>query len=198
MPRVLPPSPMPAEVARLNDAHRQKFGTTFAPVEVLGHVPAFVRPYVGMWPLTGGAGHLPEQVRLLALLLVARRNDCAWCIDFVGAEAAHVVTAGRLAALGDHAASPLFDPAERAALAFADEARAGHVSDATFAELSRHYDTPAIVELAAAVAAETFHNVFNRSLGLSAQGFAGASADHADQADQADRAGASDAHAGAA
>jgi len=173
MPRIPLPSPMPAEVVRLNESHRRNFGTTFLPVEILAHVPSYVRPYVGMWPLTGGAGHLPEQLRLLVLLLVARRNDCAWCIDYVGAEAARDAAPARVAALLDYPSSPLFDAAERAALTFADEATAGHghVSDETFDELRRHYDSPAVVELAVSVAAENFHNVLNRSLGIEAQGF---------------------------
>jgi alkylhydroperoxidase family enzyme len=74
----------------------------------------------------------------------------------------------------DHAAtSPLFDEAERAALAYAEAMTitGQRVSDALFARLRAHFSEVQVVELTAAVALENFRSKFNVALGIEAQGF---------------------------
>jgi alkylhydroperoxidase family enzyme len=68
--------------------------------------------------------------------------------------------------------SPLFTPAERAALAFAEAVTATPtaVTDEVFAPLGAHFTVPQIVELAVTIATEHFRAKFNTALGIPAQG----------------------------
>ena len=62
-------------------------------------------------------------------------------------------------ALADWHSATFLSPSERAALAFADEMTCGSgVTDATFAELRRHFDERSIVELAVLVGSYNMHN----------------------------------------
>jgi alkylhydroperoxidase family enzyme len=76
------------------------------------------------------------------------------------------ISAEKLAAVTDFAASPLFSPAEKAALAVA--AAAGKapnaVTDAMFAELRRHWSEKEVVEIVAAIAATGFVNRWNATM----------------------------------
>jgi alkylhydroperoxidase family enzyme len=74
----------------------------------------------------------------------------------------------------EHAAtSPLFDDAERAALAYAEAMTitGQPVTDELFARVRAHFSEPQVVELTAAVALENFRSKFNVALGVEAQGF---------------------------
>ena len=77
----------------------------------------------------------------------------------------------KLLALADYATSPLYDEAERVALAYADAMTLTDraVDDDLFARLRRHYDD-AIVELTALIAWENASSKFNRALRVPSQG----------------------------
>lgn len=77
----------------------------------------------------------------------------------------------KLAALADHATSPLFDERERTALAYADAVtRTGEdVGDELFERLRRHFDEDQIVELTAVIAWENASSKFNHALGVPSQ-----------------------------
>jgi alkylhydroperoxidase family enzyme len=83
------------------------------------------------------------------------------------------VTEERIRAVDQAATSPLFDEAERAALAYAEAmtVTGGRVDDALFARVRAHFSEAQIVELTAAVALENFRSKFNTALGVEAQGF---------------------------
>jgi alkylhydroperoxidase family enzyme len=76
------------------------------------------------------------------------------------------VAAEKLAALSDFARSPLFTPAEKAAIAIA--AAAGQapnaVTDAMFQELRKHWSETEVVEIVAAIAATGFVNRWNATM----------------------------------
>ena len=78
----------------------------------------------------------------------------------------------KILALPDYATSPLYDEAERAALAYADAMTitGRDADDALFARLRHHYDDDAIVELTAIVAWENASSKFNRALRVPSQG----------------------------
>lgn len=79
----------------------------------------------------------------------------------------------KIEALADYSTSPLYGPAERAALELADGAsQLPHdVSDELFERLRSYYSEPQIVELAYIVALENFRSRFNRTFRIEAQGF---------------------------
>ena len=73
--------------------------------------------------------------------------------------------------LASYATSPLYDEAERAALAYADAmtVTGRDVSDELFARLRRFYTDDEIVELTAIVAWENSSSKFNRALRVPSQ-----------------------------
>ncbi len=75
-------------------------------------------------------------------------------------------------ALADHATSPLFDEAERLALAYADAMTLTDqdVDDALFERLQAVFDDDALVELTATIAWENASSKFNRALRVPSQG----------------------------
>ncbi len=153
---------------------RRKFGQEMLQTGVIAHNPHFLLPLATMTAFSAGKAKLAPEVRSLAMHLVAEINGCGWCIDFGARVALDLgISAARVAAVGDYATSPLFDDAERAALACAEEMtrQGGHVRDATFEELRRHFADTEIVELVVAVAAENFYNRVNGALEIESQGF---------------------------
>ena len=172
MSRLDPPRRPPLWVRALLAIARWQYGHDMRPLQLAAHAPSLLIPFL----LTNRFGHgrvtLPSDVRLLAMLLVAERNGCEWCVDF-----GRSLTTGALRDKGVHVLDyehrPGFSAAERAALRYADEAT--HmpvaVSDATFATLREHFDEKQIVELTFAVAIENFYNRVNAPLGIEAEGF---------------------------
>ena len=176
MPRIHPVEgrQTPLLLRLLNWGTRRSLGHEVLPFKIIAHNPGFLWPYLLMSRFVQGKTELDPALRALAMHLVARINGCAWCIDFGAAQALrHGVTREKLAAVEDYATSPLFSPAERAALAFAAAVTqvGGRVPEAVFAELRRHLSERAIVELTVAVAAENFYNRINAPLELEAQSF---------------------------
>jgi AhpD family alkylhydroperoxidase len=108
---------------------------------------------------------VPRQVLHLVKLRVSQINGCAFCTDMHAFELKDDgETDERLFSVVTWREAPWFTPAERAALALAEEAtRMGPdgVSDATWAEAQQHYDPPALAALVTAVAAITAWNVLN-------------------------------------
>ncbi|HEX5727027.1 MAG TPA: carboxymuconolactone decarboxylase family protein [Longimicrobiaceae bacterium] len=176
MPRVTPLSgrraPLLARFA--NRVARWRDGKEYLPIQVMAHNPRFIVPYVQMGAFAQGKIRLDPVVRRLAMQLAGEINGCGWCSDYgayLGRKAR--IAPEKLGAVMEYRTSPLFTPAERAALAFADEMTqvGGRVSDETFAEARRWFGEREIVELAAAVAAENFFNRMNGALGVEEQGF---------------------------
>ena len=79
----------------------------------------------------------------------------------------------KIDALPNHATSPLFTDAEKAALEYADAMTdtSRDVSDELFARLRQHYDEDTIVELTMIVAWENASSRFNRAFRIPSQGF---------------------------
>ncbi|MDB4948906.1 MAG: transposase [Gemmatimonadetes bacterium] len=153
---------------------RRKMGRDPMPLRMMAHNPRFLLPYACLGAFAQGRTQLPAQVRALAMHRAAHINGCSWCIDYGQAVSQQAGTdPAKLRAVQDYAASPLFTPAERAALAYADEVTqvGGRPGDDTFAELRRHFNDAQIVELTAALAAEAFFNRMNAALGVEQQGF---------------------------
>jgi alkylhydroperoxidase family enzyme len=78
----------------------------------------------------------------------------------------------KILALPEYASSPLYDEAERAALAYADAITLSDrdVDDELFARVRRFYGDDALVELTAIVAWENASSKFNRALRVPSQG----------------------------
>lgn len=82
-------------------------------------------------------------------------------------------SAAKIAGVAQYQTSPLFSPAEKAALALAEEMThtPAVVSDMTFAAARTHFSDVQLVDLAATVAIENYRARFNRAFAVESQGF---------------------------
>ena len=127
-------------------------------------VHAFVTLQGAIW---GPDSEVDRGLKRLIAHVASRSAGDAYSMAHTASGALHFgIPADRLAATKDFAASPLFSPAERAALAVAAAAgRAPNaVTDAMFAELRKHWSEAEIVEIVAAIAATGFVNRWNATM----------------------------------
>ena len=106
---------------------------------------------------------LDPVLRSRVMARVSQINACDFCIDFNSATLA--ARAGSTARLPDER--------ERVALEYAEamSVNGKSVDHELFAQLSKHFDDDAIVELTALVAFQNLSSKFNAALGVPAQGF---------------------------
>jgi alkylhydroperoxidase family enzyme len=143
-------------------------GTVITPLKVVwARLPEGLRLAYEMNRL-GDRLSLDPEVHLLVKDLVARINGCTFCQDIGRAEApTDTLPHDKLDALLRYPSAPVFDDAERAALAYAEEiTREVDVADDTFGALRAHFDERTIVELTWLVARENYYNRLNRPLGI--------------------------------
>jgi AhpD family alkylhydroperoxidase len=147
-------------------------------VRLWARAPRAIVPFLGLYQAVDGRGSpLDPALRALVMTRVSQVDDCPFCVDLNGAHAlARGATREQLAALPQHAASPLFGPREKAALAFADAVSAhrdtsGAVSAEVRAALRAAFSEDEIVALAALVAFQNMSAKFNFALDVPAEGF---------------------------
>jgi uncharacterized peroxidase-related enzyme len=113
------------------------------------------------------AGEVDLGLRRLIGHLASKASGCLYCQAHTLLGAHNFgVTDEKLAAVWHYASSPLYSPAERAALDFALAAASqpNAVDDAIFAELQRHWTEGQIVEILGVVAMFGFLNRWNDSM----------------------------------
>jgi len=112
---------------------------------------------------------LDKRLRALARVFASRVNGCMFCDNL---ETRLAIASGSVAradvdALADYPTSSRFSERERAALAYLEEVnRSRQTSDATFAELRRHFTDREVVELTWLNAVGNYLNMQARPLGL--------------------------------
>jgi AhpD family alkylhydroperoxidase len=115
------------------------------------------------------AGGVPRQTLELVHLRVSQINGCSACVDAGATSATKAgVSPEKLLTIAAWYENPLFDEAERAALALAEAAtrladRPGAVTDEIWAEVARHYDERQLGALVLMVAITNFFNRINTS-----------------------------------
>jgi AhpD family alkylhydroperoxidase len=152
---------------------KSEFGRVITPWKVaFARAPSLAPSMLGIYwglsrPFKAGA-----ELRMLVQHRVAELNGCAFCIDIGRAVAdKQGLSLAKADAVAAYAEDPRFSAAERAALAYADEATSDkRVADATFEELRRHFSEREIVELTWLVAVENFFNLINLPLGIESDG----------------------------
>ncbi|MEV0401165.1 carboxymuconolactone decarboxylase family protein [Actinoallomurus sp. NPDC050550] len=111
------------------------------------------------------AGGVPRETLELVHLRASQINGCSACAD-AGTAGKAGVSAEKLLAVATWYENPLFDDAERAALALTEAAtrlsdRPGAVTDEIWAEAARHYDERQLASLVLMVAITNFFNRIN-------------------------------------
>ena len=113
------------------------------------------------------SGGVPRQTLELVHLRASQINGCSACVDAAVASATKAgVSTQKLLTLAAWYENPLFDDAERAALALTEAAtrlsdRPGAVTDEIWAEAARHYDERQLGALVLMVAITNFFNRIN-------------------------------------
>jgi len=138
---------------------------------------AIARMPAGLWTMLGiywglARLRLGRGLQLLLQTHVARLNGCGFCLDIGRAVAVQTgLMLDQVDALDAWRTSPAFTPAERAALAYVEEAKLNkRVADTTFAELRRNFDERSIVEITWLCAVENYFNLMNLPLEIESDG----------------------------
>jgi alkylhydroperoxidase family enzyme len=148
---------------------RREFGKVLTPLKVhSARLPAaFGLFYSKVNKLDQRLTLRPELV-LLIRHQVARINICLFCIDIARAfTIKESMNQAKFDALDQYSTSPLFTPAERAALDYVTElTKNKKVSPDTFARMSGHYSEREICEIVWLVASEHLYNMTNIGLNI--------------------------------
>jgi len=113
------------------------------------------------------SGGVPPQTLELVHLRASQINGCSACVNAGATTAAKAgISPEKLLTVAARYENPLFDDAERAALALAEAAtrlsdRPGAVTDEIWAEAARHYDERQLGALVLMVAMANFFNRLN-------------------------------------
>jgi AhpD family alkylhydroperoxidase len=113
------------------------------------------------------AGGVPRETLELVHLRASQINGCSACVNAGAVNAAKAgVSQDKLLTLAAWYENPLFDDAERAALALTEAAtrlsdRPGAVTDEIWADAARHYDERQLEALVLMVAISNFFNRIN-------------------------------------
>jgi AhpD family alkylhydroperoxidase len=161
---------------------KRRYGKVMTPAKVWAHLPAAsLGMAFAMRGIEEVSKGLDPQLKRLANLRTAQMVGCPFCIDIISAISLKKgISDEKIAALADFAQSPLFTPAERAALRYVEEMcrTPVNVPDAVFEELKRYFEPAPIVELTAMVALENLRSRFNRALEIPSDGFCTLPAEH--------------------
>ncbi|MEW6038652.1 MAG: carboxymuconolactone decarboxylase family protein [Pseudomonadota bacterium] len=151
---------------------RRKSGVLSDAVRLWGRVPLAFLGFLWMLrALERRASPLDAKLRALIRTRISQIEVCPFCIDLNGSRALELgVAEEKLFALAEFAVSPLYDEAEKAALAFAEAitTTGRRVDGELMVRLKRYYSDDAIVELAALVAHQNLSAKFNTALGVEA------------------------------
>jgi 4-carboxymuconolactone decarboxylase len=151
LPAGLPDDPIIADLfARVASRH----GRVLNIHRAVAHAPKVLRAQATYAAALREESSLPRSLQMLVVLRTAAVNGSAYEPSVHEAAALRLgVPADKLAALASWRSSPLFEPGERAALAFVEQmADRGEVDDATFVATTKAFSAQEIVELAAIVA----------------------------------------------
>jgi uncharacterized peroxidase-related enzyme len=113
------------------------------------------------------SGSVPRTTKSFVALMSSYGAGCRYCQAHQASALTNMgVGRDKLDAVASFETSPLFDPAERAAmrLAFAAGAQPNAVTAAHFTELHEHYDDGEVVEIVAVVAAFGFLNRWHETM----------------------------------
>jgi alkylhydroperoxidase family enzyme len=114
------------------------------------------------------AGEVPKALKFMVAYVVSAAAGDQYCAAHNAENAAHIaeVAVGKVEALPQYRVSPLFAPAERAALELAHAAGCcpPRVTDEHFAELKKYYSEDAVTEIVAVISLLGWLNRWNITL----------------------------------
>lgn len=154
---------------------RKQFGKVMTPMKVIfARLPLSFGMYVQKLEKLEQKYELPKYMAVLVRTHVAQINTCGFCIDIGKMEVIkhYPDQQEKFFNVSSFKTSPLFSPAERAALQFAEELTLHKkVSHEAFAEAQKHFSEREIVEIAWAVTREHIYNLMNLAFDIESDGF---------------------------
>jgi AhpD family alkylhydroperoxidase len=154
---------------------RRKLGDVPEPFAVARHHPRlFWAGLVAESAYEWAPKVLPKRLHELAVYRTATVVGCSWCVDFgTMLQRLEGLDVDRLQHIDEYRTSPLYNRAERLAIAYADAmtAQPMTVTDAQVAELEAELGRAGLVELTHAIALENMRGRSNHALGITDQGF---------------------------
>lgn len=115
-------------------------------------------------------GAVPEALKMMCALIASQAAGCRYCQGHMAnLSTVYEVAPDKIAAVWEHETSPLFTPAERAALSLARAAAAqpGEAGPEHFAAAREHFSDDGIVEVVATVALFGYLNRWNDAMATS-------------------------------
>ncbi len=153
---------------------RRRFGAVADPVAAMAHQPRVLITNARYEMSLDRWNRLDPTLKDLAEMAAAVAIGCSWCVDFgYWISTSRGTDPAKLRAVPRWRESDVFTDLERAVLAYAEAATQTPtaVTDEMVAELRRHLDDAALVELTMMIAVENQRSRFNSALGLTSQGF---------------------------
>ena len=158
---------LPPDLARIYQDFAGAYGPFGNQVAIFAHVPAALRHLMPLLMELRAARTLEKRYLELAIIVVSKLNDCAYCIahhtPFLAVEGISPAGAARILDYRDH---PELDEVDRLVVeyAIAVTERPNRIPDSLFSRLRGHFDEPQIVELTLRIALCGFFNRFNDAL----------------------------------
>jgi AhpD family alkylhydroperoxidase len=154
---------------------RRRYGRELEPVRLWGRIPlAFPAMSALYRTLDRKTSLIEPPLRSLVQVLISQVNGCEFCVDLNSSLGlGRSIADEKLGALRIFEDSRLFSEREKATLRYADTVTRTdrRVDEALMADLRRHFEDQAIVELAALIAYQNMSSKFNAALGVPALGF---------------------------
>lgn len=133
----------------------------------LGHRPEILRTFAPFAATVLGRGAIDPVLKQLIALVASNAAGCQYCQAHTSSgAAARGGDAAKIEAAFEFEASPLFTPAERAALRLARDAaiQPNATTPAQFADLNLHFSESEIVEIVAVIGLFGFLNRWNDTM----------------------------------
>lgn len=154
---------------------RKQFGKVMTPMKVIfARLPLSFGSYIQKLEKLEQKYELPKYLAVLVRTHVAQLNTCAFCIDFAKMEVIKHYSdqQEKFFNVSSYRTSPLFSPAEKAALLYAEELTLHKkISNETFGEAQKHFSERELVEIAWAVTREHIYNLMNLAFDIESDGF---------------------------
>jgi AhpD family alkylhydroperoxidase len=154
---------------------KRHYGNVLNPALLWGRRPTL------FWLVAGFFGYLDRKsspvtpvTRSLVCVRVSQLNDCEFCVDANGMKLAERCdSVEKIKALANWQVSDLFEPQERAVLAYVEAITitGQRVDEEMIAQLKQWYDDDAIVELTALISFQNLSAKFNTALDVPKQDF---------------------------
>ena len=112
-------------------------------------------------------GTVPEELKMLVSLVTSQASGCRYCqAHMTNLSSIYSASDEKIRAVWDFETSPLFSPAERAALRLGYHSALvpNEVTAADFDELKRHFDESQIVEIVGTIALFGYLNRWNDTM----------------------------------